>query len=354
MSYRQQIIDQLTSELPGLRKDPGLDWLDKSLVALDGPATNLTTKAFLSAMGNSRTVMGFLLEVRVATICLSGFPANAVRTEVQEGTAKSPCDVTVKDAPIRLDIQCKAMQSVENELHIDELANWLEEHGNAQGLKGLFDLQVVSRATEEDLEQYRQWQQTNWQLLQVPALVHYPQGSQDPLIEIETHLPDLDRDLDGAPDEFASGIIWGPVDNIGLAATEDIDRLRGRLIARIKEGRKTLGFVPGINQGNLIAIDLPSLGLTDEDSLVDALYGEQYVEVPSFKQTRKTDAGLFSSRKFEYISGIVLLNNAAPWHSSASLILYPHPKHIELAKKILAYGCFRLPLDSKGRSLIGI
>lgn len=353
MSYRQTLLDNLTDELPGLRKDPGLTWLDSALLALDTPSTSLTTKAFLSAMGNSRSVMGFLLEVRVATSCLSAFPPGSVRTEVQEGTAKSPCDVIVIDQSLRLDIQCKALQSVENELHIDELAIWLAESGTQNGLVGFFDLQAVSSATEDDFNDYRSWQQANWNQLAVPATVSFPAGSPT-LIRVETHLPDLDRDLGDEPNGFIPGIIWGPVDEIDMAASEDIDRLRGRLISRFKESRRTFGFTSGTNQVNLVAIDLPSLGISDEKDLVDALYGEEFVQVPGYTVSRRTDAGLFSSGKFEYVSGLLLMSNSAPWHGLAQLVLFPHPKHIDPCKAVLAFSAFRLPQDSQGRKLISI
>lgn len=348
MSFRQRIIDELSDSLPGLKKDPGLSWLDNALVSLDKPETKLTTQAFLSAMKDSRSISGFLLEVTTAVILENFFPPKSVRTEVQEGTAKSPCDIIVETSDFRLDIQCKAIQSVTNELQIDELAEWLALNGTKNGLRSFFDLQVLSTTTESQLEAYRLWQEGNWKVLQAPSVLRFPPGD-SAYIEVIAHVPE---DLGEPMTAFTEGVIFGPVDDFDMATWEDVDKVRGKLISRIKNSRRTFGYVASPTQGNFLAVDLPYLGITDEESLMDALYGEVAVQCPSLKQSRKAETGLFSSGKFEYVSGLVLLPRSFAGNNKVPLVLFPHPKHLDLCKQLDQLACFRKPQDLDDKSLI--
>lgn len=346
MSFRTQILEDLDPEFAGLKKDPCLTWLDDALQALNVPASVLTVKGFLHGMKDRDALPGYLLEVETAWQCLQCFPQGSVRTEVTEGTAKTPCDVVVTLSDFRVDMQCKAVQSVLNEFQIEELSNWLKENFGPPEVTGFFDLQVVSSATQDDIEPFKAWLLENPGALNAPNVIDFP-DAENPLIRVETHQPN-----DGSPPmtTFSQGLLWGPVDGIGLAAAEDIEDLRGSLISRFKKSRKTFGFIAGPKQANLVVVSVPSLGLTDEESLADALYGEPgYIlegvdgKVTAFGSGRDSATGLFSSGKFEYVSGVVLVGTESPCLGSSSMVLYPHNKHLDAAKRLLGYSGWRLP-----------
>lgn len=304
-------------------------------------------------MGDPNKLAGFLLEVETAWTISQLDPSAVVRTEVREGTATSPCDVTVEWDGNRLDIQCKAMQSVQNEHAIEDLAQWLSQNFGPPDSVGYFDLQVTSSANLADIANYKAWQEANRRLLTAPVVIHYPQGTKYPLIRVEVYQPPLPE----APlEDFQLRTLYCPVDQIGMGATEDINRLRNRLIGRFRDARRTFGFPPGNHQANLVACSLPSLAMTDERSLVDALYGEVAMSYdPHSRSTqygRESNHGLFSSGKFEYVSGMVVCGACSCGDDPTPLCLLPNLRYLETAKWLISLPYFRFPTNREGIELV--
>lgn len=344
--FRMEIQERMHPAMAGMKKEPGLTWCCGALERLNNPDCHLTVDNFMTFMGNSRTINGFLLEVMTANALLDHLPTTAIRTEILEGTAKVPVDITARHGNLRIDFSCKTMQSVENELHITELASWLKTEGGDAGLVGWFDLQVVKSATEDQLNEFREWFRQNLSSVAFPLTLYWPIDS--PLLEVVIDTPDAT--LFETQSTFMPRFIWSPVDHIGMAQSEELSSIKGKLVSRIQESRRSFGFKSSPQSANLVVVDLPAGGITNEHSFCESLYGQRSYRIfggggegqATITSFRDTSSALFANGKFEYVSAIAVCREQFSPVVQFELALFPHPKHIHACQALLAIPCFRL------------
>lgn len=124
-TYEAEVVSRLHPSYCGLREGRGLHWLSRTLERLEGtgdPGLAEIVRSFTRQMHRRETAEAFLLEIEVADSLLD--LSTNVHGNRQEGMATGPCDLTMLEGA-RVDIQCKAVRNITNEMYVEELESWL-------------------------------------------------------------------------------------------------------------------------------------------------------------------------------------------------------------------------------------
>jgi hypothetical protein len=323
MDYRPQLQARLHPSLGGLNQGYGLEWLNNALNSLDTAGMRLTTKAFLSGMGDLGKVNGFLLEISTALAVMAAFPTAQVSSERKDGVARKPCDITVETGKFRGDLQCKNILNIYSEHFVEEFLSWAESTYSSINPGRLIEIQPSISADENTFLELRPWFTEHWEGMKLEQMYTFQDAEQRGTVWI-TLLPYGESGIH-------EGVTLSASSHPNIAHGEDESLIRRKILNRCRDAKPTFGFAPGPQQFNFVVVDLPSLSATlDEESLVTALYGSESLrQTPSggYQITTLQD-GLFYTHAdiLSFCSGLVLCSGRKI--DEMSCVLFPNSPHI--------------------------
>jgi hypothetical protein len=341
MDYTAQIQSKLHGHYSGLKKGEGLAWLNASLNQLDQAGLGQLVRAFISGMPDLGKAAGFLLEIQTAQAAIAAYPDAKPSCERKDGAALRPCDITLERSGFRADFQCKSIQNYYNEFDTAKFLHWAAQTYPDIVPARFITLQANTDADEQTFAEFRSWFATNWQSWPEEEEQVWWDSRGKGRVQVSLSA--------GSGRGMYEGITCSPTQNLRFLQRQDTDHIKKRLFDRIKDARGTFGFSPSASQFNFVVVDRPSLAVTlDEDTMVDALYGDHLAVIDNTGPTRVARAargtnGLFRCEEIEYCSAVLLMDKFRI-DADHDCIVYPHPKHHrEVIDTWVGRRGFRLP-----------
>jgi hypothetical protein len=291
----------------GFGKEPFKSEMLDLFDTLEAEGLGQTVDNLFSELGRSGHVSGFLLEVTTAEDLLAVPKPRRLRCEQQEGLAKVPGDLWMDFEGRRYEFQCKNSMNWTAELWIDEAVD-----GIVAATKNLAPgryLQIIPTTLGS---------QSDWDKFRTALVQSYRDLAPDEEHEfyVEGKLITQFSLLSAS----GLGVRWGSRVGPGGVMFMDVQHLRKKICAGLREGRRSFSAAASLNQINCLVVTFANPIVN-----VDDIFSALYLPLP-FPNDSDDDGevGIWSTGKHDLYSGVMFKKRYGS--DSGKNFVFPNPK----------------------------